>query len=197
MSDQEESNQENLSEYFTCPICLDILNYPVMISCGHLTCFSCLQHTNENSENISCPVCQCPIKPKEVKAAFIGKQVGEDTRGDIVKGFEDADKLRKERAAQNVQNQGNFRFQLGMGGLGLMGGIPGLNININGFPGGVRINQGPQVPAEPLTFKQKLNKFTKKVGAIALFGLVIYLQIKESVNEFKVGGQKVVYYHFP
>ena len=48
---------------FTCPICLDTLTLPVILSCSHRFCFSCLAAWSTQSQK--CPVCRLehPLHP--------------------------------------------------------------------------------------------------------------------------------------
>ena len=48
---------------FTCPICLDVLSLPVILSCSHKFCFQCL--ANWSTQSQKCPVCRLehPLHP--------------------------------------------------------------------------------------------------------------------------------------
>ncbi|XP_029983755.1 zinc-binding protein A33-like [Sphaeramia orbicularis] len=47
----------------TCPVCCDIFNDPVVLSCGHSFCKFCIQEWWKQSTNQTCPVCK-KILPK-------------------------------------------------------------------------------------------------------------------------------------
>ncbi|KAL0966974.1 hypothetical protein UPYG_G00302950 [Umbra pygmaea] len=45
-------------EDLTCPVCIDIYKDPVLLSCGHSFCKTCLQEYWEQRESQECPVCR-------------------------------------------------------------------------------------------------------------------------------------------
>lgn len=45
-------------EEFLCPICCDIFNDPVLLSCSHSMCKMCLKQFWEAKESLECPVCR-------------------------------------------------------------------------------------------------------------------------------------------
>ncbi|XP_057554151.1 E3 ubiquitin-protein ligase TRIM31 [Hippopotamus amphibius kiboko] len=48
-----------LQEEVICPICMDILQDPATVDCGHNFCLRCITQTKEAAENIlKCPLCQ-------------------------------------------------------------------------------------------------------------------------------------------
>ena len=46
---------------YTCSICLEVLNMPVVLSCTHRFCHSCLSKASSSLCNHSCPLCKKEI----------------------------------------------------------------------------------------------------------------------------------------
>ncbi|KAJ3736235.1 hypothetical protein DFJ43DRAFT_1150551 [Lentinula guzmanii] len=46
----------------TCPICLDLMKKPHLLSCGHVFCYRCIcrhaQHAHDKERNAECPTCR-------------------------------------------------------------------------------------------------------------------------------------------
>ncbi|CAO2636279.1 E3 ubiquitin-protein ligase TRIM31 [Lemmus lemmus] len=50
-----------LLEDMTCPICMEILQDPVTIDCGHNFCLQCINQVGKTTENLQCPLCKLPV----------------------------------------------------------------------------------------------------------------------------------------
>ncbi|XP_021079341.1 E3 ubiquitin-protein ligase TRIM31 [Mesocricetus auratus] len=50
-----------LQEEVTCPICLEILQEPVTIDCGHNFCQECISQVGKTTENLQCPLCKVTV----------------------------------------------------------------------------------------------------------------------------------------
>ena len=50
-----------LLEDMTCPICMEILQNPVTIDCGHNFCLQCINQVGKTKEILHCPLCQLPV----------------------------------------------------------------------------------------------------------------------------------------
>lgn len=56
----------------TCPICLDIVEHPMMLDCTHVFCASCLINwLLKNTNNKKCPECRAEIKSTEQLTAIV------------------------------------------------------------------------------------------------------------------------------
>ncbi|KAJ0647450.1 putative transcription factor interactor and regulator LIM family [Helianthus annuus] len=58
MEDGTESEQ--ISDDFTCAVCLDVLYKPIVLVCGHVSCFWCCQRSMHSSSESHCPLCRHP-----------------------------------------------------------------------------------------------------------------------------------------
>ncbi|XP_028671079.1 tripartite motif-containing protein 16-like isoform X2 [Erpetoichthys calabaricus] len=66
-------------DLLTCSICLEVLNEPVCIPCGHNYCMFCINKYWETAERFSCPQCReiFPSKPKLSKNITVANIVEE------------------------------------------------------------------------------------------------------------------------
>lgn len=76
MADSKLASQ--MQEDVTCPICLEILQDPVTIDCGHNFCLKCINQIGKTSENILCPLCKCSVskntfRPNKLLASLAEK----------------------------------------------------------------------------------------------------------------------------
>ncbi|XP_028641304.1 E3 ubiquitin-protein ligase TRIM31 [Grammomys surdaster] len=76
MAGQQLASQ--LQEEVTCPICMDILQEPVTIDCGHNFCLQCISQVGETSKNIQCPLCKLSVskdtfRPNKLLASLAEK----------------------------------------------------------------------------------------------------------------------------
>ncbi|XP_056170428.1 E3 ubiquitin-protein ligase PRT1 isoform X2 [Syzygium oleosum] len=56
----EDAEPEPISESFTCCICLELLYKPVVLSCGHISCFWCVHQSMSGFRETKCPLCRQP-----------------------------------------------------------------------------------------------------------------------------------------
>ncbi|CAI8600843.1 unnamed protein product [Vicia faba] len=54
------NDQQEIYESFVCCVCLDLLYKPVVLSCGHVSCFWCVHKSMNRSRESHCPVCRNP-----------------------------------------------------------------------------------------------------------------------------------------
>lgn len=60
---QNEKKERN-EDKWTCPICFDKLQSPVVTQCGHVFCYDCIDHWLLRSNK--CPMCNKPINRNEL-----------------------------------------------------------------------------------------------------------------------------------
>ncbi|XP_005370908.1 E3 ubiquitin-protein ligase TRIM31-like [Microtus ochrogaster] len=56
-----------LLEDVICPICIEILQDPVTIDCGHNFCLQCINQKTTATENPQCPLCKLPVDKNAFK----------------------------------------------------------------------------------------------------------------------------------
>ncbi|XP_057508309.1 E3 ubiquitin-protein ligase PRT1-like isoform X1 [Actinidia eriantha] len=59
MEKQSDGDQsEQFSESFICCVCLDLLYKPIVLACGHVSCFWCVHRSMNNQHESRCPICR-------------------------------------------------------------------------------------------------------------------------------------------
>ncbi|KAF5480938.1 hypothetical protein F2P56_001641 [Juglans regia] len=53
-------DSEKISESFLCCVCLELLYKPVVLSCGHISCFWCVHKSMDILHESHCPICRHP-----------------------------------------------------------------------------------------------------------------------------------------
>ncbi|XP_047330788.1 E3 ubiquitin-protein ligase PRT1-like [Impatiens glandulifera] len=53
-------NEEEFPDEFQCFVCLDLLYKPVVLACGHISCFWCVYKAMNKMRESQCPVCRHP-----------------------------------------------------------------------------------------------------------------------------------------
>ncbi|GER36319.1 E3 ubiquitin-protein ligase PRT1 [Striga asiatica] len=56
-----EQDGEEIPDEFQCCVCLDILYKPVVLACGHISCFWCVFKAMDTFQESHCPVCRNPF----------------------------------------------------------------------------------------------------------------------------------------
>uniref|UniRef100_A0A2P2LFH4 RING-type domain-containing protein n=1 Tax=Rhizophora mucronata TaxID=61149 RepID=A0A2P2LFH4_RHIMU len=51
---------EDIPDSFVCCVCLDLLYKPIVLSCGHISCFWCVHMSMNGGRESHCPVCRNP-----------------------------------------------------------------------------------------------------------------------------------------
>ncbi|OMP03669.1 Zinc finger, ZZ-type [Corchorus olitorius] len=52
---------EEFPDEFQCCVCLDLLYKPVVLACGHMSCFWCVYSAMNHFHESNCPICRCPF----------------------------------------------------------------------------------------------------------------------------------------
>ncbi|KAK9058470.1 hypothetical protein SSX86_023312 [Deinandra increscens subsp. villosa] len=58
--DNTDDEVEEFSEEFKCCVCLDLIYKPVVLACGHISCFWCVFEAMDVWQESRCPVCRHP-----------------------------------------------------------------------------------------------------------------------------------------
>lgn len=58
---QSRKSNKLLEEFFSCPICLDVMENPITTKCGHNFCHDCMK-----KNNYECAVCRTPLLQTEI-----------------------------------------------------------------------------------------------------------------------------------
>ncbi|KAK6259782.1 hypothetical protein SCA6_014256 [Theobroma cacao] len=53
-------NCEEIPDNFVCCVCLDLLYKPIVMRCGHIACFWCVQKSMSSRYESHCPICRNP-----------------------------------------------------------------------------------------------------------------------------------------
>lgn len=57
---KSNAEPEKISYSFRCCICLDLLYKPIVLSCGHISCFWCVHRSMNMLRESHCPICRRP-----------------------------------------------------------------------------------------------------------------------------------------
>ncbi|KAH6768380.1 hypothetical protein C2S51_013716 [Perilla frutescens var. frutescens] len=60
IQDRAGAEEEEFPEEFQCCVCLDIMYKPVVLACGHISCFWCTYKAMDTYLESHCPVCRNP-----------------------------------------------------------------------------------------------------------------------------------------
>ncbi|KAF5183730.1 E3 ubiquitin-protein ligase prt1 [Thalictrum thalictroides] len=58
--DCNDDDVEEFDEGFRCCVCLDLLYKPIVLACGHISCFWCVHGAMSWFSESHCPICRCP-----------------------------------------------------------------------------------------------------------------------------------------
>ncbi|XP_010532888.1 PREDICTED: E3 ubiquitin-protein ligase PRT1-like [Tarenaya hassleriana] len=57
---KDDETEEEISDSFLCCVCLELLYKPIVLSCGHLSCFWCVHKSMNGLRESHCPICRDP-----------------------------------------------------------------------------------------------------------------------------------------
>ncbi|XP_021767434.1 E3 ubiquitin-protein ligase PRT1-like [Chenopodium quinoa] len=55
-----DHHDETISDSFICCVCLDLLYKPIVLECGHVSCFWCVHKSMDMVHESHCPICRNP-----------------------------------------------------------------------------------------------------------------------------------------
>ncbi|KAG0453005.1 hypothetical protein HPP92_025669 [Vanilla planifolia] len=83
-SEEDEEQKNRNAAYFECNICFDTAKEPVVTSCGHLFCWSCLyQWLHVHSEHKECPVCKGEVTDSNIIPIYGRGKEGSDMASNV------------------------------------------------------------------------------------------------------------------
>ncbi|XWS31289.1 hypothetical protein CRYUN_Cryun23aG0064600 [Craigia yunnanensis] len=53
-------SSEEIADHFDCCVCLDLLFKPIVLHCGHISCFWCVHKSMSSRSESHCPICRNP-----------------------------------------------------------------------------------------------------------------------------------------
>ncbi|KAI3987652.1 hypothetical protein MKX01_027940 [Papaver californicum] len=56
--DDDSDEVEEINESFLCCICLELLHKPIVLACGHISCFWCVHRAMDFGRGSHCPICR-------------------------------------------------------------------------------------------------------------------------------------------
>ncbi|XP_031373463.1 E3 ubiquitin-protein ligase PRT1 [Punica granatum] len=56
----QDAESEDIADSFLCCVCLELLYKPVVLSCGHISCFWCVHKSMSWAHESHCPICRHP-----------------------------------------------------------------------------------------------------------------------------------------
>ncbi|KAK7286806.1 hypothetical protein RJT34_22065 [Clitoria ternatea] len=100
---KDENQHHQTFEPFVCCVCLDLLYKPIVLSCGHISCFWCVHKSMNGVRESHCPICRhpyCHFPTICQKLHFL-----------LLKMYPDAYKNREKQTLEEERNMGCFSPQ--------------------------------------------------------------------------------------
>ncbi|CAL0306015.1 unnamed protein product [Lupinus luteus] len=99
----DENEHHNIFESFVCCVCLDLLYKPIVLSCGHVSCFWCVHKSMDGLRESHCPVCR--------NTYYYFPTICEMLHFLLLKIYPDAYKRRENRMLEEEKKMGFFSPQ--------------------------------------------------------------------------------------
>ncbi|KAJ4781144.1 RING/U-box superfamily protein [Rhynchospora pubera] len=143
------SSSNDSTDGFSCNICFELAQDPVVTLCGHLYCWPCLyKWLRVHARSPECPVCKALLEEEKLVPLYGRGKNPTDPRSKTVPGVEIPHRPTGQRpptapqpdananANPNMNPFHNVNFGGGYSfGFGTFGLFPMLSFQINGFPG--------------------------------------------------------------
>ncbi|XP_074268470.1 E3 ubiquitin-protein ligase PRT1-like [Silene latifolia] len=101
----EDHDEETISDSFICCVCLDLLYKPIVLECGHVSCFWCVHNSMDPCQESHCPICRNPY--------HYFPTICERLHFLLVKMYPLAYKRREKQILEEEEKMGLFSPQLG------------------------------------------------------------------------------------
>ncbi|KAF9172910.1 hypothetical protein BGX21_006179 [Mortierella sp. AD011] len=102
-SDATPATESWANQNLKCSICMDVMNIPTMVRCGHAFCRECIHRAMETSK--ICPMCRCPANKSKLQELEF--YVGSVRSTDAVEGGVGASRGSMKSTGNNSASKGN------------------------------------------------------------------------------------------
>ncbi|KAK9726527.1 hypothetical protein RND81_05G221500 [Saponaria officinalis] len=104
--DSPQFDEESISDSFICCVCLDLLYKPIVLECGHVSCFWCVHRSMDPGHVSHCPICRNPY--------HFFPTICETLHFLLVKMYPLAYRRREKQMLEEENKRGCFSPQLGV-----------------------------------------------------------------------------------
>ncbi|KAK7389421.1 hypothetical protein VNO78_24452 [Psophocarpus tetragonolobus] len=100
---KDANQQQEIFEPFDCCVCLDLLYKPIVLSCGHISCFWCVHRSMSGLCESHCPICRHPY--------YHFPTICQMLHFLLLKIYPDAYKRREKQTLEEEEKMGDFSPQ--------------------------------------------------------------------------------------